>query len=180
VTVAVDHLESSGVLFELLVQRLDRLHDDIAAELGGTKAIGSRIELTGATAIHDALRREIDTELMEKLRSSRDGIIYFVDKVVNRSRPALDLERCAAEGDPPALLARLVIALEKGGAEAAVVVQRARRELHRIAEESGRTPLQLGSFDDDHVRDLLIASGREALEALLKQAASHQGGDGPA
>jgi DNA repair exonuclease SbcCD nuclease subunit len=180
VVVDVEHLASATDLLELLVQNLDRLHRAVVPDLGRTKAVGTRLELTGATALRAELRRRLDAELAERLCSIREGVIYFVDSILDRSRPAIDLLRCAAEGDPPGLLARLILSLEGGGEEAAAIVQRAQRALPRIVEESGSTLPRLGDLSDDHVRELLISSGLQALEALLAQADSKKSRDGAA
>ncbi|MEJ2483766.1 MAG: FAD-dependent oxidoreductase, partial [Gemmatimonadota bacterium] len=76
----------------------------------------------------------------------------------------LDLERLAAADDPPALLARRLLALERGGAEAEGLIRQARRELQRVADEPHWERLEQVSVEDWLIR----VSGRRTYERMWR------------
>jgi hypothetical protein len=83
--------------------------------------------------------------------------------------PALDLSSLAGLDNPLGLLAGKLLALEAGDERGRLMVQRARRELTRVADERTWAKLEPPELDESRVRALLIDSGRRALEELLTQ-----------
>lgn len=72
-----------------------------------------RLTLTGRTPLHRAACELVDAwpgELEVPLQEST----AVVESATAQTRPALDLEEIAAGSDPPAVLARLLLAMEKG------------------------------------------------------------------
>jgi hypothetical protein len=168
--VSVEALTTAEDLLPALEAALRELHARLAPTLTGLKAVGCRLVLTGASPVHRELRNLLRRGEPETLRRKLDEVFYFVDKIIDRSRPPLDLVRLAGEDHPPALLARRLLALERGGNEAAELIGRARRELIRVIDESYWTPhLERPELDDERVRRLLLDTGLEALEELLRQ-----------
>jgi len=152
---------------EALIGRLKALHELLAPDLGRARAIGCRVRLTGSTTFRGELRAELEREAVERRGFDQDGVFYFVDKVVDRSMPALDLERIAAGEDPPALLARHLLDLRQGGE--AELLREARRALDRAASAAWWQQLGAPGLDEGRVRELLLAAGMRALEELLRQ-----------
>jgi hypothetical protein len=176
-SVSVDALTSAGELLPALDAAIRDLHAGMAPSHDGLKAVGCRVVLSGASKLHRELRSALRQGEPETLRRKLDDVLYFVDKIIDRSRPSLDLMRLAGEDHPPALLARRLLALEQGGDEAAELIGRARRELTRIVDEPYWAHLERTELDDDQVRRLLLEAGLEALEELLKQVESDTAGE---
>jgi DNA repair exonuclease SbcCD nuclease subunit len=97
------------------------------------------------------------------------GAHYVVESVEERPRPDLDLDAIAAGDDPPALLARRLLALLRGGPEAEALVERAGRALDaRLSAPRWQRPLATGPAPEP-LADTLIRAGTRQLEALLAQ-----------
>ena len=148
---------------------IEEFHGGVAATLGEARAVGCRVRLTGMSALHRELRRRTDAADLESLRFNCDGVLYFVDKVTDESRPEIDLESLAGEDHPPGLLARKLLALEKGGEQATTLLQQARRELMRVSDDRIWAQLDPVELDDRMLHRLLLDSGTRALEELLEQ-----------
>jgi hypothetical protein len=148
---------------------IEEFHGRATATLGEARAVGCRVRLTGRSALHRELRRRIDAADLESLRFNCDGVLYFVNKVIDESRPEIDLESLAGEDHPPGLLARKLLALEKGGEEATTLLQQARRELMRVSDDRIWAQLDPVGLDDRMLHRLLLDSGTRALEELLEQ-----------
>jgi DNA repair protein SbcD/Mre11 len=160
---APDDLEAA--IGRALTEHHGRIEDD----LGPAEVIGVSIVLTGRTPFHqDLARRSKDLDLA--LLSCRiDERVYFVERIFDEARPAIDLKALARGTDQPALLARHLLVLESGGGHD--LVEQAKEDLVEIA--------RVGSFDrvhqgealgDAHVRALLLRTGFRTLESLLAQA----------
>ena len=165
-------------LLPALTGSLAALHGRLGPTIGEARAVGCRVRLNGSTRFSAELRAELAREEVEKLRFPQDEILYFVEKVIDDSVPALDLERLAEGDDPPALLARHLRDLQ-GGAGARLL-QEARGRLARVAGEPWWGHLGPARLDDERVRERLIAAGMRALEELLRQAPSSGPGEGGA
>ena len=75
----------------------------------------------------------------------------------------MDLEEVATGDDPPALLARKLLALERGGDERRELLDLLRSELRPLAEDARWGPLE-------RIRNAEDPLSEEALGAALKQA----------
>jgi DNA repair exonuclease SbcCD nuclease subunit len=167
--IGIEGLASDGDLLELVKRAVDELHRRIAPELGKTRVVGCRITLTGRTEYHHEVERQLDSERIDELRLPVEGVLYFVDRVINRSRPALDLAQIARGDDPPALLARDLLALERGDRESMELVRGAMKEMEREAHKRHWSRLKSAEIDEERVRGLLVDSGLTALRELLRQ-----------
>jgi len=104
------------------------------------------------------------------------GVHYAIEKVVEDARPDLDLDALAERHDAPGLLARRLVDLRDGNAEAASFVARATAALD--AEVAGGRFSQLDAppwaaeGGDDALVDLLLRAGTRELEGLLAQKAT--------
>lgn len=164
-----DDLEDAfaGVLRSVL----DEVHERITPTLGSTKVVGCRITLTGRSRIHERVRRIVaDGTVQDGQKRDHDGVIYFVEKIVDLSAPAFDLDRIARGSDPPALLAQRLIHLQENQSEAQTLVRAAAEKINGArAAVLGSESVDVQPLDASDVGVLLQRAGFEALEDLLAQ-----------
>jgi len=142
--------------------------------------------LSGRTGAHGALG-EILERLTESapLELSGAGARSRLVELMDRTRPAVDLEARSDGDDPVALLADLLLALENGegrGEERAVAPELA-REVHAGMGEVFETSwaLEVGSRDDLTAADerrVLADVAADLLDALLEQKERGDGASG--
>jgi len=150
-----------------------RAMKDLARHLGprleGTRAVGLRPRFVGRTQLTAAERRLGAERAANQLQLKLDGVVYFVDRIHDDTRPALDLEALAARQDPLALVARRLLDLQEGGEACAALVAAARPRLEAVASHGNFGALQDGPPGDEEVRALLMRTAARALEELLAQ-----------
>ena len=95
--------------------------------------------------------------------------MYFVESVVDEARQEVDLDRIALGNDPPALLARSLLAIERDTEAGRRLVHAAALELVRTAELPAWAQLDPIVDEEATARRHLLRSGRVALEELLAQ-----------
>jgi hypothetical protein len=110
--------------------------------------------------------------------------LVFVEEVSETLTLAVDLEALASGDDPAALLARKLVALERGGEPARAILDRARGELRVLAEDGRWAPLADLRGAEDPLGDAALAAclaraGTEALHALLAQRKGRSGSAPP-
>jgi hypothetical protein len=134
-----------------------------------------RMNLVGATRLCGSIDK-LAREALE-LERSRGGVQGRIDKCINLTRPAVDLEELSLSNDPAATLARALLRLERNEEDeslAELVGQATNRlkDVHRAPAYS--------LIDDDpapdreEARRLLIQQGRQLLEALRGQLPQQQ------
>jgi exonuclease SbcD len=170
VEVPISDLDDPDLVEGAINASIDSLHRRTETERGETLAVGCRVTLTGTNRHHRALRRQVDGRQLEELRIKIGGVLYFVDRVFDGSRPALDLEALAGKDNPPALLAARLLSLLHRDDASRLLVQRARVEMSRVMDERSWSQLERSKPDEDTIRRLLIDAGTRALEELLEQA----------
>ena len=134
-----------------------------AAHGDGPLAVGCRVRIQGASRDLGALERDLQPLLEQGVVLGLPERCYFVERVLIDARPARDLEALARGDDPVAMLAALILELERS--DASEVVALAREDLQRILQ----VPAFRGIADEPpgEVRELLLRAGRAALEELL-------------
>lgn len=156
-------------LFAALQRGIERHHRRIEPELGEALAVGCRVRISGRSRLGPELRRaaaEIE-QAAPVLPCGR--VSYFVDRLSVAVRPALDLERLAQGSDPLALLARELLALERGDADPALI-EAAREEILRSWAPTRHPSVDLPDEPaDDEVLERLRDAALEALEELIAQ-----------
>lgn len=157
---------------------LDKVHERITPTLGSTKVVGCRITLTGRSKIHERVRRIVaDGTVQDGQKRDHDGVIYFVEKIVDLSAPALDLNKIAKGSDPPALLAQRLIHLQENQSEAQTLIKAAAEKINGArATVLGSESVDVQLLDASDVGALLQRAGFEALEDLLAQHGNGVGG----
>ena len=159
----------------------DRLLDEavrVARELQAQGslplALGLRPRLVGPSGHYDALRKAIEAESWKGIARSAGETLVFIDKVLDGLDLAHDLEDIARGDDPPALLARTLLALKRPGDKRGALLEEARSQLRGLAGESRWSALQeerdaQDPLSDEALTTLLTRSGTAALSQLLSQ-----------
>lgn len=158
-------------LHSQMLMAIDRIHQRIHNPLGALKAVGCRLFIQGPTPLHREIRNLLQGMVTPSIH--KDGVHYFVEKVMDSSRLALDINLLARGDDPPGLLARRLMALENLDETGSALIQEATLKLEETSMGAPWARLEKQPLD---VRDLLLQTGYEALEELLAQA--DQGGTG--
>lgn len=155
---------------------LNTVHDRINTTLGDTRVVACRMTLTGRSRHHERVRHILRDGNVQAQKCDYDGVVFFIEKIIDKSAPDLDLAEIAKGSDPPALLARRLVHLQEGGAEAQRLIDTATKNIENTTEAV------LGAFatadepaSTPDVQALLLAAGFEALEDLLAQRSSGEG-----
>jgi DNA repair exonuclease SbcCD nuclease subunit len=180
-TVEVD-IDGTGEVAEVDRRVVDavRAHLEAVAPVAGPLAhLCCRLRVVGRTPLHRALEARLDA-LCADLELLRDGVTARVESIELRTRPARDLVRLAQGSDAPAVLARLVAALDGGAVndpdgDHAALLHEARRldvgirrarpylQLHRDASAAP------DDAEDDELAERLREQAVLLLDELLAQ-----------
>lgn len=141
------------------------------------RVLGVRARLVGRTRRYEALRRWIEgAGWRERLARDVGETLVFVDDVADGLELDVDLAALARGDDPPALLARKLLALESGGEPRRALLEAAREALRPAAAEPPWRPLADDArdagdplADEEALAGLLRQSGIGMLDALLAQ-----------
>lgn len=132
------------------------------------------LELVGRTSIYGELEG-IENKLVEDLRRDSGNTGITVGSVINRTLPPLDLEDIAGGNNPPAMLAELLLKLEKEKEseypeELIKKTQNALTEAYYAnAYKVLRTHGETSPPDKETSLELLKSQGWRVLECLLSQ-----------
>ncbi len=151
-----------------------------AANLNSARAVGFRLTLTGVLDQPERLRKMLleDELLPENLITKHAGLVLFVDQLSNQTIQRLDLLEIARTTTPEGLLARRILVLENPSVLVPGVVNPAafKWELIRKGSEKLQEINQRPVYgrlnktvDQNQVCQLLIKTGRQALEAIIQQ-----------
>ncbi len=144
----------------------DRVTRD--ADADALRLVACRIGVSGAGRHEPGIRallRDIERHPVEE----REGVRYFVESIDESPRPDLDLESLAIGDDPPALLARRLLALQRGGPAADAIVERVRRKLEDSLSAPRWQILADAGIPSEPLDVTLLRAGVRHLEALLDQ-----------
>ena len=167
-------IEEAEDLGELILGAAERRAREIQQAGASPKVLGVRVRLVGATPIYSELKRWLGGERWREIRQMVDGMLVFVDKLIDQTELAVDLSELAMTDDPPGLLARRLLVLDGGGEETRALLSAARAELRETAEATNWSPLDetrdaVDSLSDTALRGILKQAGTTALHALLAQ-----------
>lgn len=159
----------------------DRLLDEAARfarkiqSQGSTpQVLGLRPRLVGPSRHYDALRDHTKEGRWKGISRRVGDTLVFIDKVLEDLDLALDLEELARGDDPPALLARKLLALKRPGDERSALLKEARSRLGGLVGESRWSVLKeqrdaQDPLSDEALSTLLTRCGTAALSQLLPQ-----------
>ena len=162
-----DVADPDAELPELLTQSMRELAESRDADLSQAEVVGVRVRLVGRAADLTALERTRRQLEIEEFVLPHDQQHLFVDTITSRVRPMHDLTALAAADDLPGLLAGELLALERG--ECTALLQAAAGVVETVDHQSFLREIsdQREAPDPDELRDLLVQSGYQALDALL-------------
>ena len=172
IELALDGIVDEGGFERALVSAVRRRHEEIAGETSFVRTVGCRVELTGRTALHPHLPRLID-DLDERFSPEHDGVVYLVERVIDRSAPDLPVDEWAASDDPLGLLARRIQLLETGEprAEFDELIARASLALGEVRGAPAFVALDDATEESlpDELREKLLRAAYFLLESLVAQ-----------
>lgn len=157
------------------------IHDNLQSELDETRALGTRVTLTGEVDDPAAVEKAVRDFAFEEAVVRLGETVLFVEKVTTLLKARVDLKALAQRDDPPGLLARHILALENPSSPvpgipdtAALVndlVAAAKLEIGQVDRQTVFSPL-VGQDDDpqrEEIVEMLARSGRLALAGMLAQ-----------
>lgn len=109
----VDGRDDEPAIEEALHCAMAEQLQECAADAGPVEVLISRVRLCGHTAIHSKLAR-YGWPRVDNLEHSAHGIKARIESVEVNTRPTLDLDALAQGNSPPAILSRLLLALDRG------------------------------------------------------------------
>lgn len=162
-------LTGCGTVEELYAPLHQALHD--ALESGDGRPVIARVELTGATAVHQRLQRETDRWANEvvSMAANLGGAGLWIEKVTFRTRESLDLALLMADDSPVGGLLRMISGLQAGTERLADLDPEIGGFLAKLPAEirTGSDPFQP---DDEQQWAEICADVRDLLTARLLQA----------
>ena len=166
----IEHVED--VKDRLLDAAQQRLRKMALAGQPPPRALGLRVQLTGASDSYEQLRQWIADEEWRSMSRASDGTVIFINKVSDAMELRLDLDKIASGDDPAALLARRLLLLGRDDEQSSQLLGRARESLGKISRQNVWSPLRDGHdvadpLSDAALRDVLMRSGKAALHRML-------------
>jgi predicted phosphodiesterase len=148
-----------------LGESITKLHERLRPTLGHLRAVACRVAVGGRTPRPRFVAEAVEGSVKDRI-IERDGVHYFIEKIIDQSRPMLDLRELAGTDDPPGLLARKILALEADGDAGDELVRQARPRLEKAWKRNG---VEGVASEPPEIRAILLRSGYDALDGLLAQ-----------
>jgi len=98
---------------EALLARVHELDAEPADRTMPPIAVGLRVTFTGRTNLRRRVKQLLDAEELGAISAGSGRIHYFVEDLRYETRPQLDLQTLADRRDPPGLLARRLLVLDR-------------------------------------------------------------------
>ena len=174
VPVSVDRLEHVEDVPDLLLREAECLAHKIRDEGPVPRALGLRVQLTGASSRKEEIRQRITVGEWKNLSRVVDGTAVFFNKIIDAISVRLELEEIADGEDPPALIAQRLLSLGRGDARSDELLEQARAALSDIAGNDRWRPVQnhrnaADPLADAALREILFRSGMAALALMLSR-----------
>lgn len=170
-TISLEGEVSPEAVVTRATSALRDLVEAAAAEGGPLALLSCRLRFIGSTTLHGRLE-ELTAGIPRDLEIRNGRLTSVVEKVYCETRPAVDLEDLARAGGPPALLARLLLALDRDEPDQGQVLllQRLQERLNELHHAPPYQPL-LGDHRPtrEQARDLVRRQALYLLEVLLLQ-----------
>ena len=136
------------------------------------RALGLRVQLTGASTAYDDIRKWIEAGEWTSLVRRVDDTVIFFNRIVDAMQLHLDVQTIASGDDPAGLLARRLLLLGQDDNQSSALLERARERLAEIARQDDWKPIQehrnaTDPLSDAALRALLLRSGKAALNAMI-------------
>ncbi|MHC5064532.1 MAG: metallophosphoesterase family protein [Planctomycetota bacterium] len=171
ISVDLSDLELAEDLPVLISKAVEEHRESIASELTATRLVGCRLRLVGEAP--EGLNQVLDSasEGLQDFHYEREGVSFFLERIIDATRPRIDLLAMSKGQEPPALLARRLLILERPAEdpEKRGMIAAAKEDLRRLHAQPLWSALGRRSLSEDYLVDLLKRSGRSALRDLLAQ-----------
>jgi len=172
VTVSIDGLEHVEDVPDRLLDEAGKIVRRLGESSIAPRALGLRVRLTGASSRYEEVRQRIAAGEWNGLGRVVYGTAVFFNKIIDAMELRLDLAEIAKGDDPAALMAQRLLTLECDDDRSRTLLEKARAELGAVAREDLWSPVQdhrnaTDPLSDDALRDLLVRSGKAALNAML-------------
>jgi len=149
----------------LKAELLRQLRGDTSLADERLRVVVARVRLTGRIKERGALREFVERHEPQQTVFYLDGTPVIVERVTDATRPAIDLEDLAREPTAPGHVARQLLALGAGQAEA--VVAAAHERIATVTAGGWRVDDELHPLPTDE--QLVERAAWRVLETLLEQ-----------
>ncbi len=177
--VRVDGLDHVDDVQDRLMSEAERVVRRLGEEASLPRALGLRVQLAGASACHEEIRRWAAAGEWSSMGRVVDGTVVFVNSVTDAMESRLDLAEIASGDDPAALMAQRLLILGRHDDRSKKLLDEARADLDPLARELVWQPVEehrhaTDPLSDNALREVLLRAGRAVLNAMV--AGREQGG----
>lgn len=154
-----------------LISETGSFLEEIVADSGPVELLSLRISLGGRTSICGNVD-EFAGPLREDFERTSGAVTAQIDKVTNKTLPAIDLEVVAQKHDPPGVLAQTLLNLRSGEPDERVaeLIQDAHRNHREVFHANAYSSLSSDPEPDlEMTRQRLLRQGMLLLDRLLAQ-----------
>jgi hypothetical protein len=174
VSVSIDGLEHVEDVPDRLLVEAERFVVQLSETGFSPRALGLRVHLTGTSPHYAEIVRRIASGAWNTLGRVVDGTAVFFNKIIDSMELRLDLTEIAKGDDPAALMAQRLLVLQCDDDRSRELLENARTELSNVAREDLWSPVRdhrnaTDPLSSDAVRDVLVRSGKAALNAMLSR-----------
>ncbi len=174
VAVSVEGVERVEDMADRLLSEARRLVHRLEQDAPPPRALGLHARLTGTTACYEEIRRWIARGEWRALGELVGGTAVFFNRIIDATELRLDLPEIASGDDPAALMARRLLTLGRDDERSRALLDEARAALNETARQDVWLPVQdhrraTDPLSDHALRDLLLRSGKAALNAMLSE-----------
>jgi len=172
VSISIDGLEHVEDVPDRLLVEAERFVRQLGEAGVLPRALGLRANLTGASSQYEEIRKRIAVGEWNEIGRNVDGTAVFYNKIFDSMELSLDLAEIAKGDDPAALMAQRLQTLGRNDEKSRAMLDEARAKLGPIAHGDRWLPVEdhrnaPDPLSDDSLRDLLMRSGKAALNAML-------------
>lgn len=170
VQVDVEGVVEGGAIDSRVVGAVRDHLQRVAEEGGSLRYLSCRVRVTGRTALHRGLNERLD-ELCGELELVHGDVRAVVERVEVHTAPARDLAAIATGTGAPAVLARLIHALQSGspGAEHEPLLQRAGQLAEEVRRARPYLVLEPDAEPDAELTTAIHDRAALLLDELLSQ-----------
>ncbi|MBA1147507.1 metallophosphoesterase [Ectothiorhodospiraceae bacterium WFHF3C12] len=164
-------IEAAESAQTLLLERVRQLDETLNATTRPPAAAGLRVRLTGRTGLGDEAAALFGETEREQVYSGSSGCHYFIERLAVETRPEIALTELAGRADPPGLLARRLLLLDRPAddPDRQALLAQARQRLDPVHRDPRWQALGGGELDDEAAAEWLRRSGTRLLERMLAQ-----------
>ena len=172
ISVSIDGLEHVEDVPDRLLDEAGKFVRQLGESGAAPRALGLRVRLAGASPRYEEIRQRIAAGEWNGLGRVVEGTAVFFNKIIDAMELRLDLAKIAKGDDPAALMAQRLLTLEHDDDRSRALLEKARAELGNVAREDLWSPVQdhrnaTDPLSENALRDLLVRSGKAALNAML-------------